>query len=91
MDELLPHRGGADADALDALLGGEDAELWNEPALFGSLAPGLQCSQACHRPGQRCLDPSHPAHCSKCVRGGGSRAALRSAVLYAVIRVRFCR
>jgi hypothetical protein len=35
--------------------------------LFGSLAPGLQCSEACHRPGQRCIDPSHSPLCSKCV------------------------
>ena len=78
LDELLPHPGGAaDADALDALLAGEDADaLWNEPALFGSLAPGLQCSEACHRPGQRCLDPTHTAHCTKCVppRQGPCRA-----------------
>jgi hypothetical protein len=72
MDDLLPpHGSAADADALDALLGGDlqDAELWNAPALFGTLAPGLQCSEACHRPGQRCLDPTHSAHCTKCVRG----------------------
>ena len=68
LDELLPQSGGAaDADALDALLAGEDDELWNAPALFGNLAPGLQCSEACHRPGQRCLDPTHSAHCTKCV------------------------
>ena len=73
LDELLPQSGGAaDADALDALLAGEDAELWNAPALFGSLAPGLQCSEACHRPGQRCLDPTHSAHCTTCVARAGA-------------------
>ncbi len=57
------------AAELDELLGefGADAELWHEPTLFGSLAPGLQCSEACKRPGQRCLDPGHPPHCTKCV------------------------
>ena len=76
LDELLPQPGGAaDADALDALLAGEDDELWNAPALFGNLAPGLQCSEACHRPGQRCLDPTHSAHCTKCVAPRHARAA----------------
>ena len=69
LDELLPLA--SDADALDLLLGG-DLDAFNTPALFGSLAPGLQCSEACHRPGQRCIDPAHVAHCTKCVCGAAS-------------------
>lgn len=71
LDELLPLA--SDADALDLLLGG-DLDAFNTPALFGSLAPGLQCSEACHRPGQRCIDPAHVAHCTKCVCGAASLA-----------------
>jgi|APGre2960657444_1045066.scaffolds.fasta_scaffold14500_1 hypothetical protein len=70
------------AEELDALLGemGADAELWHEPTLFGSLAPGLQCSEACKRPGQRCLDPAHLPNCTRRVplTRRSSRAALRS-------------
>jgi hypothetical protein len=75
----------ADAAALDELLGevGGEGGLWNEPDLFGSLAPGLQCSEACHRPGQRCIDPGHTPHCTKCVRTRNFRAfwGLRGAAL----------
>ena len=77
--------GAGDALALDGLLGdfeagGADEHLWNAPDLFGSLAPGLQCSEACHRPGQRCIDPSHADDCSKCVplrREAAVRAAAK--------------
>jgi hypothetical protein len=66
----------ADAAALDELLGevGDEGGLWNAPDLFGPLAPGLQCSEACHRPGQRCIDPGHTPHCTKCVSRANTHA-----------------